>query len=97
MAKRRKFRLRLSSLILIVLVAWLGHTFGKGFIKHYRLRQEIAKLTYEIQAFERRNEKIREEIELHSSEEYIEQVAREELGLVKPGETRYIISEPLDE
>ena len=40
---------------------------------------------------------IREEIERHRSEEYIERVAREKLGLVKPGETRFIISESLEE
>ncbi|NMB39673.1 MAG: septum formation initiator family protein, partial [Firmicutes bacterium] len=33
----------------------------------------------------------------HSSPDYIEQVAREELGLVKPGEIRYIISQPGEE
>lgn len=98
MAARRKRKKRsVAKLILLGLIIWLGYTFGRGFVEHHRLSQEIAKLTNEIQALELRNAQIREEIERHRSEEYIERVAREKLGLVKPGETRFIILESLEE
>ncbi|HHT37148.1 MAG TPA: septum formation initiator family protein [Firmicutes bacterium] len=85
-----------GKIVLLLLIIWLGYAFGKGFMEHHRLRKEIARLTNEIQALELRNAQIREEIEYHRSEEYIEKVAREELGLVKPGETRFIITESSD-
>ena len=66
----------------------LAGTFGKGFVRHYHLKQKIA-LRHEIQAFELRNAEIRRQIEHYRSYEYIERVAREELGLVKPGNKVY--------
>ena len=95
--KRKRIRLKFSKLVCLLLILWLGYVFGKGFAEHQRLRKQIDKLTYEIKAYELRNDKIRQEIERQKSPEYIERVAREELGLVMPGETRYIISEPKEE
>lgn len=95
--RRRKKRIKLTSILALCLLLWLGYTFGKGFVIHHRLKQKIAQLNNEIQAFELRNAEIRREIERHSSYEYIERVARKELGLVKPGEMRFIISESKDE
>ncbi len=98
MARRKtgSKKLKPYKIILILLFVWLSCKFGKGFIQQYHLRRELDVLASEIKAFELRNEEIRLEIEKHRSPEYIEQVAREELGLVKPGEIRYIISRPKD-
>lgn len=90
-------KLNVYKIIMVFLIVWLSYTFGKVFVEHHRLKQELEELAYEIRAFELRNEEIRLKIEEHSSPDYIEQVAREELGLVKPGEIRYIISQPGEE
>ncbi|HOB08269.1 MAG: septum formation initiator family protein [Limnochordia bacterium] len=95
--RRRRKRIKLGTVLLVCFLIWLGYTFGKGFVRHYHLKQKIARLRHEIQAFELRNAEIRRQIEHYRSYEYIERVAREELGLVKPGETRFIISESKDE
>lgn len=99
MAKRKKKSNKyiIHKLIIGGLVVLLGFSFGKGFVQNNRLRKELSKLTYEIEALELRNDEIRAEIERQQSPEYVEWVAREELGLVKPGETRYIISRPIEE
>lgn len=90
---RKKKRLRVSVLLFYGFLLWLGFTFGKEFVRNYSLNRELAKLTNEIQAVELRNEQIRLDIERFSSPEHLERVAREELGLVKPGEMKYIITE----
>ncbi|HKM18354.1 MAG TPA: septum formation initiator family protein [Limnochordia bacterium] len=95
--QKKRIMLKTGSILLICFLIWMGYIFGKGLVTHHRLKREIAQLTNEIHAFELRNAEIRREIERHSSYEYIEQVAREELGLIKPGETRFIISEPKEE
>lgn len=92
--KAHKKNIKLYQVLCLLLGIWIVFMFGKGFFDHYRLRQRLAALNHEIQAFELRNEQIRQEIGLHSSHEYVERIAREELGLVMPGETRYIISQP---
>ncbi len=90
-------KLKIYKVMIVLVIIWFSYTFGKGFVEHHRLKQELEELTYEIRAFELRNAEIREKIIEHSSPDYIELVAREELGLVKPGETRYIISQPVED
>ena len=46
---------------------------------------------------ELRNKQLEEEIANWQSPEYVERAAREELGLVKPGETMYIFAQPAGE
>lgn len=96
-AKPAKRRVRWGSLLLIALVLWLVWTFGQGFMQSYQLRQDLAEVESRIRAVEIRNENIRDELERLQSAEYVERVAREELGLVNPGEELYILSQPMPE
>lgn len=91
--KKRKKKLRVGVLLIYVLIFWIVFVFGKGFFRNYLLHRKIAQLNHEIQAVRMRNEQIRQDIARFNSPEYIERVAREELGLVKPGEIKYIITE----
>lgn len=95
--KEKSNKYLIHKLIIAGLIVLVGVSFGKGFIQNYKLKNELDKLTYEMEALELRNKEIRTEIERHQSPEYVERVAREELGLVRPGETRYIISRPIEE
>ena len=51
----------------------------------------------EIAALELRNEQLQLELERLTSPEHLEEVARRQLGLVKPGETIFYIAEPADD
>ncbi len=94
-ARPPRRRIRWGTLLLIGLAVWLVWTFGQGFVRSYQLKQELAEVESRIRAVEIRNEKIRSELERLQSAEYIERMAREELGLVKPGEELYILSQPI--
>jgi cell division protein FtsL len=92
--RRRRVRSKQGLLILCVLVLWVGFNFARTAYRNYRLRVEIESLQREIAAVELRNKQLEEEIVNWQSPEYVERAAREELGLVKPGETVYILAQP---
>jgi cell division protein FtsL len=76
--------------VLLVVVA----AFGGAYWDAYRLRREEAELTRQLEELHRQNTRLREEIRLLHTPEYIERLAREQLGLVKPGELAVIVVQP---
>jgi len=62
--------------------------FGdKGVLQLWGLRAEVESLHREVQVLEAENERLSRAItELHDNPAVIERIAREELGLVRPGE-----------
>jgi cell division protein FtsB len=84
----RKFSL-LALLFLGLVVAWLG--FGeRGFIHLYRMDTERQAYLERINKLERENRELLEEIQrLRSDRDYVENLGRRELGLVKEDELMY--------
>ena len=90
--------LRLAALILLVLLIalqvhlWAGHG---GMRDVWRLQHRIEEQQAENAKLKARNETLSAEVEdLKHGSEAIEERARSELGLIKPGETFYQIVEP---
>jgi cell division protein DivIC len=84
----------LRPVLALVLLAGAGVTFGGAYWRTYELRREAARLVRERDELVRRNAELREEIRLLYRPEYIERLAREQLGLVRPGEVPVIVVEP---
>lgn len=78
-----------SALFLGIIVAWL--VFGeKGLVHLYRMEKERQAHMEKIQTLENENKKLLEEINrMRNDREYIESVARRELGLIKDNEILY--------
>jgi cell division protein FtsL len=57
----------------------------------YRLSQQVAELEYQRAALLEENRRLREEIRRLYDPAYVERVAREELGLVRPGEIAVVL------
>lgn len=72
----------------------LGTVFGGAYWDGYQLRREAARLARDRDALRRQNAQLREEIRLLDTPEYIERIAREQLGLVRPGEIAVILVRP---
>ena len=72
-----------------LIVAWLA--FGdRGFIHLYRMEKERQAYAERIRILEEENQKLLEQINrLRSDEEYIEEEARKELGLLRENEVIY--------
>jgi cell division protein FtsB len=90
--------LRIVALILLVLLIalevklWAGQG---GMAEVWRLEKSVAEQQRENEALKARNDALAAEVEdLKSGTEAIEERARSELGLVKPGEKFYQVVEP---
>ena len=71
-------------LTVLLVAAVLG---DRGVLQLWRLRAEVQDLHREVQALEAENERLSRAIaDLRDNPAVIERIAREELGLVRPGE-----------
>lgn len=84
-------------LALVIVVAMLALAlFGeKGVLRAYKLSRERSLIEQELERLRADNKQLRQEIELLRDDlEYLEDVARRELGLVKDDELVYQFSPP---
>jgi cell division protein FtsB len=83
------------AIFLIAAASLLNALFGdRGLLELLRARQEIESLDREIAALRETNQTLLEDIRhLKSSPLAVERLARENLGLVKPGEVVLLIQE----
>ena len=95
--KRKKVRLNVGRVLLLALMLWIGFGFARNAVANFKLRREIESLQRRIAVLEMRNQDLEREIEEWLSPENVEKIAREQLGLVKPGEIVYRLSESAEE
>jgi cell division protein FtsB len=100
MPKQRKdFLLNPFIIALVaVIIIFALFNFWQNIHKMERLENEIESIKEEIEKAEAENNELREQLENTNDPEYIEEVAREKLGLVKPGEMLLVpVEEDTDE
>ncbi|MGD0622947.1 MAG: septum formation initiator family protein [Thermacetogeniaceae bacterium] len=85
--KRRVFFLGLAAVLLCALFLPLQ-------IKAWRLQSELNQLQSEKQALLLQQQQIQQQIGYYSSDAYVEEAARQDLGLVKPGEALVLPAVP---
>jgi cell division protein FtsB len=87
-------RLRIHPRFCIILIAMMLVVFsvsiGLSFRDLHAGKQRLAEVRNEYSALQRELASLREELEYAQTDDYVEQVARKELGLMKPGEIRYV-------
>jgi cell division protein FtsB len=88
--KRRRFILLTVAGFFTVYFIF-SFVFGDaGLLSYFRMQRTKGKLNHEIEDLRQKNAELRNQIEsLRSDPQYIEQIAREQLGLVKDGEIIY--------
>ena len=74
-----------------LLLVLATYSFSKDFIRNYKLDKEIAALETEMNNLKQNNVKLTDLIRYFDSESYIEEKARLELGLMKPGESLVLV------
>lgn len=94
-ARRRRRRIKLAprfwALLGTLLVIYVGSAYAVGFLKIHGLHRQIAEAEKTLAQIEAENERLRQELEYMNSDEYIEAIARQQLGLVYPGETAVVL------
>jgi cell division protein FtsB len=90
--------LRIVLLLLLVLLGWLQYRlwFGGGGEREVaQLQAQVARQRHDNTGLQQRNDALAAEVDdLKSGEAAVEERARNELGMIKPGETFYRVIEP---
>lgn len=87
----RIFTSRFFLLGAFVIAAILAVSFGRAFYRDYEIRQQIRALQAKVDDLERKKLESLNLLEYVKSEAYVEDVARQQLGLKKPGERVIIV------
>jgi len=92
-SERARYRFLIGASVCFFLVLILLAVFGEhGWLAVRRARRDVLSLQQEISRLREENEKLREEITaLKTDPSAMEQAARDELGMVRPGEVVYEI------
>lgn len=77
---------RITIIVTVLIVAIIAFIFGRNFVEIYRLSAEKASIQSQIEAADRKSAELDEELAQIGSRSYIEQIARERLGLYYPDE-----------
>ena len=85
----RKFRITPALIILLLIVAYFIMLLRADWVVFSFLAQKKSKLEGDIASATGKKEKLKKEISVLDDPQYIELIAREKLGLIKPGETAY--------
>jgi cell division protein FtsB len=90
--------LRIVMVLLLVLLGWLQYRLwfgGGGEREVVQLQAQVARQRHDNTGLQQRNDALAAEVEdLKSGEAAVEERARNELGMIKPGETFYRVIEP---
>lgn len=89
--RRPRWRVRWSRLGGFLLAVYLVVTFGSVEWRIFQAQRRIARLEQDIAVQRQRALVLEGEIAFRETDEYIELVARRELGLVRPGEIPVLV------
>ena len=83
------FPLLVGAGVLFVLVI-----IGGKAVQGYEMKQEAKAMEQRVDQLRKENRHLAEELDYYKSDQYIEKVAREELGLVRPADVPVIVVSP---
>ena len=90
-ASASRLRLTGRAVVLAVIIILTG-VASAGVVRQYLdQRAEINRLEQEVRSIEADRERLEEEISRLHDPEHLERLARECLGMVKPGEIRFVV------
>ncbi|MFA5881523.1 MAG: septum formation initiator family protein [Eubacteriales bacterium] len=92
--KRKKFKLKGPSVVLLIILGFIFYSFGGQMAEMYNVQHEIKKIQDQMDELRLKNTDLRKQVDQLGSGAYIEREAREKLGLVKPGEKIILEAKP---
>ena len=93
MKKKWKLNKRFFMLVFALLFLYVGVCALNQWREYREIKAKTKEQNQEIEEANRRIQKLQDTIDYADTQEFIESVAREKLGWVKKGETRYILDE----
>jgi cell division protein FtsL len=97
MGTRRKFRVRWFRLVVILILGYCAYVFIGQQIELRAVNHEAEATRARLEQLKQLNKSLTEEKERLNTPAYVEKLARDDLGLVKPGEVPYIPGEKVNQ
>jgi cell division protein DivIC len=88
---RRISPMQILLLLVLTVALYFAAAFSGELIASHRIDKQVASLTSEIDGLKARNAQLKAAVAEASSDAYVERQAREELGLVRPGDTPVVV------
>ncbi|KJS15069.1 MAG: hypothetical protein VR69_15160 [Peptococcaceae bacterium BRH_c4b] len=90
--KRRVFRPGIKCMIALAffMLFYMIFSFGTNFNRLHTMQQDVEKIESQINDLQKKNNELRQQLKMAQSDAFVEKIAREELNLIKPGETRIV-------
>ena len=85
--RRNRGGARLILFVCVSVVGYMIFSLGSQISYLHAMQTNVETIQGQVEELTQKNTALREEIKKIKSDAYVEQVAREQLGLVKPGET----------
>lgn len=82
---------KITKMIILILLIWAIAFAALQVYNMYRINADYKKALIENTKLKKERESLKEELKHVNEPEYIEQQAREQLKMVKPGEVMYIL------
>lgn len=90
---RKRKRITWTVMFILICFGYTAYIFADQERQLNGAKREADNLRAREATLKAENERLNQEQQLLQTDAYIEKVAREELGLVKPGETPYILGQ----
>ena len=82
--------MRLLAWILLPIVLYVGYLFVRHTRELQELKVEAARYEDQVTQLEDKQAALYEELEISTTDSYVERVVREVLGWIKPGDIRFV-------
>lgn len=83
---RVKKRMNLKNMVIIILIAILVISYVRQELTMNKIHKDIEAKHTRLNELQDKNKKLQDEVNQSSTDEYIERMARERLGMIKDGE-----------
>ncbi len=90
-SRKKKFnptKSKLPVIVLILLLVYVTFSFSTRFNTLHAMQQDVQEMQQQVEVLTQKNARLYDQLERAQSDAYVEEVAREKLGLVKKGEKR---------
>ncbi|WP_300259131.1 septum formation initiator family protein [Clostridium sp.] len=81
-----KKRMNLKNMVIIILIAILVISYVRQELTMNKIKKDIEAKQTQLNELQDKNKKLQDEVNQSSTDEYIERMARERLGMIKEGE-----------
>ncbi|AYD41489.1 septum formation initiator family protein [Clostridium fermenticellae] len=79
-----------KKILYVLLIGYICYIFANQQITMNRIKKQVADKQLQEQKIKEKNEKLQDEVKMSKTDNYVEKLARERLGLIKEGETPVI-------